>query len=455
MVYRLSIFMKLNITLLFFVLGMLLAVGCQPKPAKQATLENPDLMHTSVRKLTNVMVHDIFSPPVASRVYAYANIAAYEALIPGYKNYQSLAGQLNGLKNIPQPNKGEEYCYPLASLRAFLTVGRTLTFSGDMIDEFEPAVYQHYKEAGLSEEVYNRSLVYGEAVGKKILEWAHEDGYRQTRGQRYTVSNNPEKWKPTPPAYMDAVEPYWYKIRPFALDSCSQFKPGVPSKFDLNKNSAFYQEALQVYQTAQQLTEEQKAIANFWDCNPFVMHTTGHVMYATKKISPGGHWMNIAAVASKKAGADFVKSAETYALVSIALADGFISCWDEKYRSGRIRPETVINQYIDKDWIPLLQTPPFPEYPSGHSVISTAAAVALTSLYGDNFSYIDSTEVSFGLPARKFTSFKQAAEEAAISRLYGGIHYMPAIVKGQTEGQQVGEFVVNKLKTRRPTVAAR
>ncbi|CAA9245142.1 MAG: FIG00652090: hypothetical protein [uncultured Adhaeribacter sp.] len=444
-----------KLTFFFLLLLLLTGESCQKKTPNQAVLANPDVMHTSVRKLTDVMVHDIFSPPVASRVYAYANIAAYEALVPGYNNYQSLAGQLNDLKGLPKPVAGQEYCYPLASLRAFLTVGRTLTFSGDMIDAFEPQIYQKYQETGLDEEVYNRSMAFGEAVGKKILEWAHQDGYRQTRGQRYTVLTDPGKWKPTPPAYMDAVEPYWFKIRPLVLDSCSQFKPGVPSKFDTQKGSAFYQEVMQVYETSKNLTDEQKNIASFWDCNPFVMHTAGHVMYATKKISPGGHWMNIAAVASKKAKADFMRSVEVNTLVSIALADGFISCWDEKYRSARIRPETVINTFIDKDWVPLLQTPPFPEYPSGHSVISTAAAVTLTALYGDNFAYTDSTEVSFGLAPRNFTSFKQAAEEAAISRLYGGIHYMPAITNGQTEGQQVGEFIVSKLKTRRAAVATR
>ncbi|PSR55466.1 phosphatidic acid phosphatase [Adhaeribacter arboris] len=441
--------MKCKFTSLLIAVLLLIEVSCQNKKADETTLANPDVMHTSVRKLTDVMVHDIFSPPVASRVYAYANIAAYEALVPGYPQYQTLTGQLTGLKELPKPTAGQEYCYPLASLRAFLTVGRTLTFSGDMVDEFEPQVYQKYKEAGLDEEVYNRSMAYGEAVGKKILEWANQDGYRETRGRRYTVVMAPGKWQPTPPAYMDAVEPYWFKIRPFALDSCSQFKPAVPSKFDISKSSDFYKEVLQVYETGKSLTTEQKAIASFWDCNPFVMHNTGHVMYATKKISPGGHWINIAAVASKKAKADFMKTVETYALVSIALADGFISCWDEKYRSARIRPETVINTYMDKDWVPLLQTPPFPEYPSGHSVISNAAAVTLTSLYGENFAYTDSTEVVFGLSPRKFSSFNQAAEEAAISRLYGGIHYLPAITNGQTEGRLVGEFVLGKIKTRK------
>jgi hypothetical protein len=168
-------------------------------------------------------------------------------------------------------------------------------------------------------------------------------------------------------------------------------------------------------------------------------------MHATKKITPGGHWMGITSIACKNNGANFVKSVQAYALTSIALADGFISCWDEKYRSNLVRPETVINENIDPDWIPLLQTPPFPEHTSGHSVISRAAAVALTSLFGDNFAFEDDTEMEYGLPMRKFNSFMHASEEAAISRLYGGIHYRPAIDYGVAQGEQVGNFVVKNL----------
>jgi hypothetical protein len=176
------------------------------------------------------------------------------------------------------------------------------------------------------------------------------------------------------------------------------------------------------------------------------MNVDGHVMYATKKISPGGHWINITALACRQTKADVAKSTAAYACVSITLADAFISCWDEKYRSIVIRPETYINNYIDQSWMPLLQTPPFPEYTSGHSVVSSASAVVLTSLFGDNFSYTDSTENEFGLHPRSFTSFNQAAEEAAVSRYYGGIHYDAAIVNGLTEGRKIGNYVLQHLK---------
>jgi hypothetical protein len=252
---------------------------------------------------------------------------------------------------------------------------------------------------------------------------------------------------------MDAVEPHWNKIRPFAIDSARQFTPAPPTAFSIDRKSQFFKEADEVYQMGKGLTDEQRQIASFWDCNPFVMNVKGHVMFATKKISPGGHWMNITRVACKQVNASYVQASEAYALVAISLVDGFISCWDEKYRSRVIRPETYINQYIDEDWTPLLQTPPFPEYTSGHSVISGASAITLTSLFGENFAFTDSTEVEFGLSVRSFKSFEQAAEEAAISRMYGGIHYRPAVQNGMLEGRALGNYIVQKLKTRRKELA--
>ncbi len=253
-------------------------------------------------------------------------------------------------------------------------------------------------------------------------------------------------WKPTPPAYIPAIEPYWGRMRTFVLDSIKNFKPLPALPFSTDTTSAFYKEAKGVYDMVNNLSEEQKWIANFWDCNPFKMNVDGHVMYATKKISPGGHWINITAVACKQSRADIAKSAEAYACVAVTLADAFIGCWDEKYRSIVIRPETYINMYIDQSWMPVLQTPPFPEYTSGHSVVSAAAAVILSKIFGDNFSYTDSTEMEFGIEPRNFNSFKQASEEAAISRFYGGIHYNAAIINGLTEGRKIANYVLNNVK---------
>jgi hypothetical protein len=290
---------------------------------------------------------------------------------------------------------------------------------------------------------------YGNKVAAYVLGWAGKDHYKETRSEpKYDLSNDAGSWKPTPPAYMKAVEPHWSEMRTFLIDSARQFMPHPPTPFSPEKGSAFYKDAMEVYDAGLKLTDEQKAIANFWDCNPFKMNVNGHLMYATKKISPGGHWINITSVACQKAGADLIRSAEAYAWVSIVIADAFISCWDEKYRSKAIRPETYINQYISPDWMPLLQTPPFPEYTSGHSVVSACAAEVLSKLFGSSFAFTDSTEVEFGLSPRAFTSFRQAAAEAAISRFYGGIHFKPAIDHGLEEGKKIGMFVVGRMAAR-------
>lgn len=415
---------------------------------------DPEFLHRSIKRVTDIIVHDIFSPPVASRIYVYTSIAAYEAAIQHDPRFVSLAGQVHGLEPVPKPEEGVEYSFPLASTQAALTVGKALIFSEDKMESFYDELMKEYKSTGMPGDVFDRSIEYGNKVAEHIMAWASKDNYKQTRSfPKYTIVEEGYTWKPTPPAYMDAIEPHWNKIRTMIIDSAAQFTPDPPLPFSTDKESPFYNEAIEVLEIGNNLTEEQKDIARFWDCNPFMMNVKGHVMFATKKISPGGHWINITNQACAQGKKDFAESSEAYALVSIALMDGFISCWDEKYRSRLIRPETYINQHIDENWTPLLQTPPFPEYTSGHSVISSAAAVALTSLFGDNFAFSDSTELEFGLTARNFKSFRDASAEAALSRLYGGIHYRRACDVGVAEGTALGKLVVDRIKTRSQNVA--
>ena len=417
-------------------------------------VNDPQFFHRSMKKLTDIIVHDIFSPPVASRIYSYPSIAAYEIMVQQNPEFRSLQNQLSGLKDVPQADKNKVYCYPLAAINAFLITGKSMVFSEDKMESFQNEIYQEFKDSGVPTDVYDRSMQYGEQVAKHIMQWSGEDNYKQTRTfPKFTVTEETGRWKPTPPDYMEGIEPHWSKIRPFIIDSASQFVPKRPSPFSLDKNSDFYKEVMEVYETVNNLDDEQESIAKFWDCNPYVSNHRGHAMFAVKKITPGGHWIGITSIATQNVDADFMETIEAYTVVSISLMDAFISCWDEKYRSNLIRPETVINEHIDEDWLPLLQTPPFPEYTSGHSVISSAAAVALTNLIGDNFNYTDSTEFEYGLPPRKFTSFIQASEEAAISRLYGGIHYMPAINNGVQQGRNIGNFINERLHTRNKQIA--
>ena len=406
--------------------------------------------HAAVDKVTEIMVHDIFSPPVASRIYAYPNIAAYEILAQKEDGYKSLSGQLRELNSVPSPATASVN-HELAALIAHLDVSKRLIFSEEKMTVYRDSLYSIWEAQNETE--FNASKEYGLQVAEHIVVWMDKDNYKQTRTMpKFSVdTGDPSRWQPTPPAYMDGIEPHWNKIRPFVIDSAGQFKPNPPPLFSMEKDSDFYNEVKEVYDISNEITakgdaSEEVAIAQFWDCNPYVSVTRGHLMFATKKITPGAHWIGIAKIAARKSSADVTKTVYTYAKTSIAIADAFISCWDEKYRSNLIRPETLINEHIDDSWEPVLQTPPFPEYTSGHSVVSGAAAVALTSIYGDDFAFDDDTELQYGLPVRSFSSFKEAADEAAISRMYGGIHYRKAVEVGVKQGRDLGTFVVANLQ---------
>ncbi len=439
--------MKARIGLLF--LSAVLFVSCA-KENEPITI-SPDDFHNAIDKVTEVMIHDIFSPPVASRIFAYPNVAAYEIIASQENEYLSLANQVKDLKPIPALAEEKKINHELAALIAHMEVSKRLIFSEDRIEAYRDSLYTIWKEK--NEQEFMESKTYGLEVAEHITEWMNGDNYNQTRTMpKFTVdTDNPSRWQPTPPAYMAGIEPHWSKIRPFVIDSASQFKPTPPPPFSMEKDSDFYKELQEVYDISNKITaagdtSEEVEIAQFWDCNPYVSVTRGHLMFATKKITPGAHWIGITKIASRKSNADVNKTIYAYTKASIAMADAFISCWDEKYRSNLIRPETLINEHIDENWTPILQTPPFPEYTSGHSVVSGAAATTLTDIFGDNFAFDDDTEVPYGLPVRSFTSFTQASDEAAISRMYGGIHYRAAVDIGVNQGRNLGAFVVDNLK---------
>lgn len=436
---------------LFLLFGMVSFLSCKKtNPNYLAEVSNASFYHETMKKITDIMVYDIFSPPVASRIYSRVAIAGYEAAIAGNPEYQSLGGQIIALPILPKPAEGKEYAYPIASVKAMINVGRTLLFSEDKMNAYETELIEKYNALGVPSDVLKRSLAFGDSISAAILKWTGTDNYKQSRTfPKFSVTQEVERWKPTPPAYMDAVEPHWNKQRPLTLDSAAQFKPAPPTAFSLDKKSQFYKEALDVMEEGNLKDSNHISIASFWDCNPFIVHQQGHVMFATKKISPGGHWIGITKTICKQLNKSFLECAEAYTMVAIGLYDGFISCWDEKYRSNLVRPETYINENINPDWIPLLQTPPFPEHTSGHSVVSSVSAEILSSLMGDTIPFTDSVEVEYGLFPRSFTSIKQAAEEACISRFYGGIHYMPAIRVGAEQGKKIGQHVLSRLKTRK------
>lgn len=421
-----------------------LFISCTHKAS--TPIDEAAVLHENEDQLTNVIIYDVFTPPVASRIYGYTSLAAYEAIRYADPKYNSITAQLKGFGNPPEPEKGKKYNYTLAATKAFFTVAHKVTFSIDTLKKYEDKVYARFKDV-LDDSTYNRSMEFGGKIGDMILKRANADYYPLSRGKpKYLGSDDPGKWRPTPPDYMDGVEFCWGQIHPLLIDSAAQFPPPPPPLYSEDKNSPFMKQAMEVYQQNKALTKEQKTIAAYWDDNPFVVVHNGHMMFADKKITPGGHWMGITAIACKQSHARPVKTAQAYALTSIALFESFITCWQVKYNFSTERPVSVINEKIDHNWLPLLQTPPFPEYTAGHSTISAASATILTYQFGDNFGFQDTSDLHYIGLQRHFESFNKAAQETAMSRFYGGIHYLNSSLKGAEQGNKVGEFIWQKLK---------
>lgn len=437
---------------LFLLLFQPLAASAQTITSKKAIVQKSDAAFTrflqpAVFSLSKIMMHDVVNPPAAARYYAYCMLGAYEIVSQNNTTLTSLNNLLKQYKRSVITTRPADYDHRIAAVYCILETGRLMLPSGYRLQEEEEQFIAEQKKAKVPRAIIDSSVAVASYIAARIADYAKADRYGKLSAQlRYTPVKGDAYWYPTPPAYMEAVEPNWKSVRPLIIDSCNQFPSLPPVPFSKDSSSDFFQLAKEVYDVSIKPTPEQLNIASFWDCNPFVVATSGHMSIGFKKISPGGHWMNIAAIAAQKAQLDFAAAITAQMLVGITINDAFICCWDEKYRSNRIRPETYINRYINIKWQPLLQTPPFPEYTSGHSVVSTATAEVLTYLFGDQFAYTDNSEELFEIPARSFSSFRDAAAEAAISRLYGGIHYRDAIVNGQQQGKELGTFIINRLQ---------
>jgi hypothetical protein len=436
---------------ILFVSGLFcLMCACSRKKDYKEILHDPRLYSSTVHELNRVVMGNNFSPIVASRNYLYACIAGYEAMVAGYpERYHSLEGQLKGLTGLPKPDSSKLVDFEFASLLAFCKLGEAVTFPAGSMSSYVDSLKALAKDHGMPTDEFNNSIAFADTISAAIMAWSKKDNYAQTRSfPKYNVRNDePGRWVPTPPAYTEAMEPNWRVIRTVVLDSANQFLPPRPPVFNMtDTNSLFYQEAVKIKKAGDSLTEEQRHIANFWDDNPFKLNVSGHVMFGTKKFSPPGHWMSIVGIAAQSANADFPKTVYAYAITAIAQFDAFIHCWDEKFRSNSARPETIINQFLDPEWRPLLQTPPFPEYTCGHSTVSSANAEALTRVFGDNFKYTDTSELEFGIPSRSFNSFRHAAEENNWARFYGGIHFHNSCIISTEYGKKVGQYIVQKLK---------
>lgn len=410
------------------------------------TKDDVTLFVENVFHLSEVMLHDVANPPAASRFYAYSILGAYEAMYYGEGKLTDLNSRLKEKLKVSASARPKNLETAFASIYAMLDVGRQIMPSGYLLEKEQQKLVDYFTtQRGISPKIIKYNISYAREIATQVVAYAKSDGYNKlSTYRRYSPSKQEGRWYPTPPEYMAAIEPQWKTVRSFFLDSASQFAPAPPAPFSTNPNSSFVQQMKEVFDVSKQLTKEQLEVANFWDCNPFAVDYSGHMAIGLKKISPGGHWIGITGIACSKAKLPLDSSILIHSMVALTLHDAFISCWAEKYKSDRIRPEAAINKYVDPAWRPVLQTPPFPEYTSGHSVASASAAVILTHFLGDNFDFLDSSERLFGLPDRSFNSFYQASDEAAISRLYGGIHFRDACEEGVKQGKKVGNHAIKK-----------
>ncbi len=397
-----------------------------------------------------------FSPPVAARALGYLGLALYESVAPGITTQRSLAGQLNELDSLPWAQPDEALHWPTVANAAMAAMTRMMfpTASAenktriDLLERNLPLKYpQEFDAATVTAEVTQRSQSFGKLMAMALMTWARTDGGHEAWGplrrsqSNYVPPSGAGQWSATPPAFAPALLPWWGENRPFVLsakaaatDVCPA--PAPPPYSEAN-GSPFHKEAEEVWRIANAATQAQRQFALYWADDP------------GKTPTPAGHWVHIAGDVLKARKATLADAADTYARLTLAMSDAFIAAWRSKYQINLLRPVTYVQLFIDSNWTPpLMNTPPFPEYPSGHSVQSAAAAAVLSKQFGAQTAFTDNTHNDRGWGPRTFASFSAAAEEASLSRLYAGIHFRSAVINGQAQGRCVADRVL-ELKTRR------
>jgi hypothetical protein len=403
------------------------------------------VLSTWYNLLLNLVRHTAtYSPPVASRAFAYVGVTAYEATASGNDRLESLAGQLHELKPLPAREKGKAYDEAIVLSTAmdaaihdfFSNTGPT----GQHVLAENSVKMKALAAKGVSPDTVKRSQAYGLAVEKHILAWSKSDGGAIVTNlgfpDKYELSKEPGHWVPTNQYQLQQkpLLPDWGKNRTFVLPEGATCGLAPPPSYSEDKDSEFFKQMKEVYDVKNGDTDEQKLIARFWSDDPGLSWT------------PPGHWIGIVLNIADHDKLPVAKTTDALVRLGVAVADGFIGCWNDKYKYDYVRPITVIKKLIDPKWETLLITPPFPEYPSGHSSQSGAAAEALTSVLGDHYAFDDHTHERDGLGVRHFNSFWDAANEAGISRMYGGIHFRAAIEQGLVQGKCIGAYAA-KLKT--------
>jgi hypothetical protein len=418
-------------------MALSLAFAATPALAAPREALARDILVTWHRLVLELVRHTAtYSPPVAARAFAYLGVTAHEALVAGNPALVTLAGQLTDLTPPPAPAGNTDQATVLhhavsaATAVLFANTGPT----GQRAHAALTKQLGAKAAEGLDPALHDRSAAHGAAIAAHVLDWAATDGGATIENmgfpRDYAPGGRPQDWVPTSLVRQQQAPllPGWGQNRPFAMPSPTACGIAPPPAYDEAPGSAFHAAALEVMEIGRNLTDEQKLIARFWSDDPMLSPT------------PPGHWICILLDIAERDALPVEVISSALAQLGVAQADAFIACWATKFEVNLLRPVSYIKRVIDPKWEPLLITPPFPEYPSGHSTQSGAAATVLTRIFGDDFAFDDMTHVDDGLPVRSFPSFWAAAEEAAMSRLYGGIHYRFGNEGGLEQGRCVGAY---------------
>ncbi len=380
-----------------------------------------------------------FVPPVSSRAMGFTGVTMYQVMVNGAPGHSSLVGQLNGLKSLPKPDANQTYRWSVACNAA---VAHLLRYLFDNMSTENATALTALENANndllgnTTADDFTRSVAYGVNLADSIIDWSKKDGgdhgYTRIFPSSYIPPVGPQYWVPTSTQGPVPMLPYWGSNKTFRAGIAAKTQPAPTLTFSTDTASDYYKAAYEVYTTGINLTDEQKAIADFWnDGSP--------------SFTPPGHSMSILTQMIQNQNLSLFEASRAYARMGACLSDAFVSCWKTKYNYVAVRPATYINLNIDPLWKGYIPTPPHPEYSSGHAVQSGAAAVILNTLFGANTPFTDHTHDVDGLPTRSFANFNAFANEAAISRVYGGIHYKRSCDNGLAQGQAVANIFL-KLK---------
>jgi hypothetical protein len=381
--------------------------------------------------LLDAVRRDRTPPPVAARAMAMVHIAIADAIALASGNFDPLLARRN---DSAKRDVSLDAAAAAAAHDVLVSVfpAQADIFNAELSTALAAIPDGKAEKSGIS---------LGRHTAKAVLHDRKHDG--SNANVPYTIGDQPGEWQPTPPAFAQVpLLAHWGHVEPFAIESGAQFRPPPPPALTSAQYTAAFNEVKELGSvTSTTRTADQTQIAQFW-------------ADGAGTATPPGHWNEIAQDVAVEQGNTVAENARLFALLNVALSDAAISCWDAKYVYDLWRPVTAIRAadtdgnpatLTDATWTPLIATPPFPAYTSGHSTFSAAAAAVLASFYGtDDVHFVTSTDDLPGV-TRAFDSFSDAAAEAGMSRIYGGIHWSFDNTAAQPAGAAIAQYVVHHI----------